>query len=84
MGCQGIGVFWTIYLIKPCFSSGNGSQLAANTQKTDSALVTEVRFDQTGVVYQGLMFSSLKAVGSATWPKIPQFLNCPIAKARSD
>jgi hypothetical protein len=31
-----------------------------------------------------LMFSSLKAARSATWRKIPQFLNCPMPKGRSD
>ncbi len=40
--------------MKPCFSSGNGSQLAANTQKTDSALVAEIRFAKQALTYQGL------------------------------
>ncbi len=84
MGFQGIGVFWTIFLIKPCFSSGKSSQLAPNAQKMDSALIAETRFDQTGVAYQGLMFSSLKATRSATWRKIPQVLNHTRPKARSD
>jgi hypothetical protein len=73
MGFQGIGLFWTIYLIKPCFSSGKDSQLTSDTEKTGSRLLLRLDSTKQALTYQGLIFPSLKAADSVAWREIPQF-----------